>query len=205
MTPTDTPVVLAVDDDEKLLETYEMWLAADYDLRTAGDGERALERLDDDVDVVLLDRLMPDLAGEDLLREIRDRDIECRVAMVTAVEPDFDIAEMPFDTYVAKAVDEATVRETVERLAARAQYDALLREHYAVAEKLATLETRKTETELATSSAYQDLLDRFEELESARSEGAAALDRDDIVSEVERAERVAERVDETADGAEDSA
>ena len=205
MTPTDTPVVLAVDDDEKLLETYEMWLAADYDLRTAGDGERALERLDDDVDVVLLDRLMPDLAGEDLLREIRDRDIECQVAMVTAVEPDFDIAEMPFDAYVSKAVDEATVRETVERLAARAQYDALLREHYAVAEKLATLEARKTETELATSSAYQDLLDRFEELESARSEGAAALDRDDIVSEVERAERVAERVNETADGAEDSA
>jgi len=205
MTSTDTPVVLAVDDDEKLLETYEMWLAADYDLRTAGDGESALERLDGDVDVVLLDRLMPDLAGEDLLREIRDRDIECRVAMVTAVEPDFDIAEMPFDTYVAKAVDEATVRETVERLAARAQHDALLQEHYAVAEKLATLETRKTETELATSSAYQDLLDRFEELESARSEGAAALDRDDIVSDVERAERVAERVDETADGAEDSA
>ena len=205
MTPTDTPVVLAVDDDEKLLETYEMWLAADYDLRTAGDGESALERLDGDVDVVLLDRLMPDLAGEDLLREIRDRDIECRVAMVTAVEPDFDIADMPFDTYVAKAVDEATVRETVERLAARAQHDALLREHYAVAEKLATLETRKTETELATSSAYQDLLDRFEELESARSESAAALDRDDIVSEVERAERVAERIDETADDAEDSA
>lgn len=204
MTSTNTPVVLAVDDDEKLLETYEMWLAADYDLRTAGDGERALEKLDGDVDVVLLDRLMPDLAGEDLLREIRDRDIECQVAMVTAVEPDFDIAEMPFDTYVAKAVDEATIRETVERLAARAQRDALLREHYAVAEKLATLETRKTEAELATSSAYQDLLDRFEELESARSEGAAALDRDDIVSDVERAERVAERVDETADGAEDS-
>ena len=92
MTLTDTPVVLAVDDDEKLLETYEMWLAADYDLRTVGDGERALEILDDDVDVVLLDRLMPDLAGENLLREIRDRDIECQVAMVTAVEPDFDIA-----------------------------------------------------------------------------------------------------------------
>ena len=158
MTSTDTPVVLAVDDDEKLLETYEMWLAADYDLRTADSGEQAFEEFDADVDVVLLDRLMPDLAGEELLREIRDRDIECQIAMVTAVEPDFDIAEMPFDTYVAKAVDEATVRETVERLAARAQHDALLREHYAVAEKLATLEKQKTETELAASSAYQDLL-----------------------------------------------
>ena len=203
MTSTDTPVVLAVDDDEKLLETYEMWLAADYDLRTAGDGERALEELDDDVDVVLLDRLMPDLAGEDLLREIRDRDIECQVAMVTAVEPDFDIAEMPFDTYVSKAIDEATITETVERLAARAQHDALLQEHYAVAEKLATLEKQKTETELAASSAYQELLDRFEELESARADSAAALDRDDIVSEIGRTEGVAERIDENPDGTED--
>jgi len=203
MTATTTPVVLAVDDNEKLLKTYEMWLAADYDLRTADSGERALEELDADVDVVLLDRLMPDLAGEDLLREIRDRDIECQIAMVTAVEPDFDIAEMPFDTYVSKAIDEATITGTVERLAARAQHDALLQEHYAVAEKLATLEKQKTETELAASSAYQELLDRFEELESARADSAAALDRDDIVSEIGRAEQIAERIDENPGGTED--
>ena len=203
MTATTTPVVLAVDDNEKLLETYEMWLAADYDLRMADSGERALEKIDADIDVVLLDRLMPDLAGEDLLREIRDRDIECQIAMVTAVEPDFDIAEMPFDTYVSKAIDETTIKETVERLAARAQHDALLQEHYAVAEKLATLEKQKTETELAASSAYQELLDRFEELESARADSAAALDRDDIVSELGRAEQIAERIDENPDGTED--
>ena len=203
MTATTTPVVLAVDDNEKLLEVYEMWLVADYDLRTADSGEQALEKLDADVDVVLLDRLMPDLAGEDLLREIRDRDIECQIAMVTAVEPDFDIAEMPFDTYVSKAIDEATIKETVERLAARAQHDALLQEHYAVAEKLATLEKQKTETELAASDAYQELLDRFEELESARADSAAALDRDDIVSEIGRTEQVAERIDENPDGTED--
>ncbi|PSQ47149.1 hypothetical protein BRD19_10435 [Halobacteriales archaeon SW_7_65_23] len=138
-----------------------------------------------------------------LLREIRDRDIECQIAMVTAVEPDFDIAEMPFDTYVSKAIDETTIKETVERLAARAQYDALLQEHYAVAEKLAMLEKQKTETELATSSAYQELLDRFEELESARADSAAALDRDDIVSEIGRAEQIAERIDENPGGTED--
>jgi DNA-binding NtrC family response regulator len=204
MTKSDTPVVLAVDDDEKLLETYEMWLGAAYDLRTAESGERALEKLDGDVDVVLLDRLMPGLSGDELLEEIRARDVGCQVAMVTAVEPDFDIAEMPFDTYVSKAIDKETITETVERLAARAERDALLREHYAVAEKLATLEQQKTETELDASGAYQDLVDRFEELDAALSESSAALDRDDIVSEIAQAERAAERVDDGSERSEDA-
>ena len=166
-------------------------------LRPPDGGERAHEELDADVDVVPLDRPVPDLSGEGLPREIRDRDVGCRVAMVTAVEPGFDIAELPFDTYVSKPVDETTMREIIDRLAARARHDDLLREHYAVAEKLAVLEERRTDPELAASSTYQDLLDRFEELESARSDGAAALDRNDIVRGLVRAEEVAERLDET--------
>ena len=205
MTTTETPVVLAVDDDEKLLETYEIWLSADYELRTATGGEEALTKLDETVDVVLLDRLMPDLSGEDLLEAIRDCDVDCQVAMVTAVEPDVDIAEMPFDTYVAKAIDESTIRETIERLLARAEYDDRVREHYAVAEKLATLEGRKSRTELAASAEYQDLLDRFEELESALADSAASLDREDIVSEIADAERTADRVDDAGrDSGDDS-
>ena len=203
MTTTEAPVVLAVDDDEKLLETYEIWLSADYDLRTATGGEEALAKLDEAVDVVLLDRLMPDLSGDDLLEAIRDRDVDCRVAMVTAVEPDVDIAEMPFDTYVAKAIDESTIRETIDRLLARADHDDRLREHYAVAEKLATLERRKSEAELAASTEYRDLVDRFEELESTLADTGESLDRDDIVSEIARAERTADRIDEAADHSED--
>ncbi|TKX75508.1 response regulator [Halorubrum sp. GN11_10-6_MGM] len=202
MTTTEPPVVLAVDDDEKLLETYEIWLSADYDLRTATGGEEALAKLDEAVDVVLLDRLMPDLSGDDLLEAIRDRDVDCRVAMVTAVEPDLDIVEMPFDTYVAKAIDESTIRETIERLLARADHDDRLREHYAVAEKLATLERRKPESELAASAEYQDLIDRFEELDSTLADTGESLDRDDIVSEIARAEP-ADRIDEAADHPED--
>ena len=203
MTTTEEPVVLAVDDDEKLLETYEIWLSTDYDLRTATGGEEALKKLDETVDVVLLDRLMPDLSGEDLLEAIRERDVDCQVAMVTAVEPDVDIAEMPFDTYVAKAIDEATIRETIERLLTRSDYDGRLREHYAVAEKLATLEGRKSESELAASAEYQELLDRFEELEAALADSAASLDRDDIVSEIAAAERTADRVDGAGGDAEE--
>jgi len=185
MTTGENPVVLVVDDDEKLLETYKMWLEADYDLRKAASGGVALDKLDEDVQVVLLDRLMPGLSGGEVLERIRESDINCQVAMVTAVEPDFDIAEMPFDAYVSKALDRETVLETVERLVARAKYDDVLQDHYAVAEKLSTLEKQKSESELAKNETYQDLLERFAALDERLSAQAADLDRDDIVSSIE--------------------
>jgi DNA-binding response OmpR family regulator len=162
-----------------------MWLDADYDLRLAAGGEEALEKLDDDVQVVLLDRLMPGLSGDEVLERIRESGVDCRVAMVTAVEPDFDVAEMPFDAYVPKALDRETVVRTVERLVARDEYDDVLRDHYAVAEKLSTIENQKSDAELAKSEAYQELLDRFAELDERLADRAAELDRDDIVSSID--------------------
>lgn len=185
MTTNETPVVLAVDDDEKLLETYRMWLDSAYDLRAAANGEAALEKLDSDVQVVLLDRLMPGLSGDRVLDRIREAGVDCRVAMVTAVEPDSDVADLPFDAYVSKALDRETVVDTVERLVARADYDALVREQYAVAEKLALIEDRKPEPELATDEAYQDLVDRFREIESELSSRGEGFDRDDIVRSID--------------------
>jgi DNA-binding response OmpR family regulator len=185
MTAPNDPVVLAVDDDEKVLETYELWLDAEYDLRTADGGEAALEWVDESVDVVLLDRLMPGLSGDEVLERIRERGLNCRVAMVTAVEPDFDLAEIAVDAYVTKALDRATVRETVERLLTRTEYDDLVREHYAVAERLAAIEARKTEAELEDSEAYRDLSERFEALDERLSARSATLDRDQLVSTID--------------------
>lgn len=183
MSDGGAPVVLAVDDNHDLLDTYEIWLGDDYDLRTAASGEAALAMLDEEVTVVLLDRLMPELSGDDVLARIRERDLTCQVAMATAVEPDEDIAEMPIDAYVPKALDRDTVTETVDRLVRRAAYDETLREHYAVAEKLATLEERKTGAELADSEAYHDLEARFETLERRLAErsDAAGLSVEDLV------------------------
>lgn len=188
MTPTsdetaDSAVVLVVDDDEEVLETYELWLADGYDLRTAANGEEALARLDADVDVVLLDRLMPGMSGEEVLAEIRDRGIDCRVAMATAVEPDEDIAQMPFDAYVTKALERDSVRETIEALLSRADEDDIVQEHYAVAEKLATLEESKTESQLDDSEEYRRLRGRIEELDDRVT--GTPLSREDLVQSID--------------------
>ena len=188
MTTDEPPVVLAVDDDEKLLETYRMWLGSAYDLRTAASGEEALEQLDSAVQVVLLDRLMPGLSGDQVLDRIRELDVDCRVAMVTAVEPDADIAAMPFDAYVPKALDRETVIETIDRLLDRADYDALLREQYAVAEKLSLIEEREPKSALVKNETYQELVERFQRIESELADRETDFDREDIVRSIDAIE-----------------
>jgi CheY-like chemotaxis protein len=174
--------VLVVDDEENILRIFELWLGEHYDVTTATNGTDALAALDETIDVVLLDRRMPGLDGDEVLTKIRDAEGSYPVALVTAVDPDFDITELAFDTYVTKPLEEADVRRAVERLLERASYDELRQEYYAVAETLATLEHEKTDAELSTSAAYQETAERFAELASTLDSHARSIQRDDIAS-----------------------
>ncbi len=164
MSESERPVVLIVEDEPDVAETYKLWLRDDYEVRMAHDGDEGLELLDESVDVVLLDRMMPGLSGDEVLERIRDRDLECRVSMVTAVEPDFDILEMGFDAYLSKPIRSEQLHETVENLLERSEYDALLQEYYALVETQATLEASKSRAELSESEEYQELTEEVEAL-----------------------------------------
>jgi DNA-binding response OmpR family regulator len=172
--------VLLVEDEELLLETYRVWLEDEYDLRTALDGDEALELIDEDVDVVVLDRRMPTLSGDETLAEMRDRGYDCRVAMVTAVDPDIDIIEMPFDAYVTKPIQRETLVEAIERLGEVATNAAAYRELFSVVEKRAALETELSPRTLEESDEYRRLVERYEELSAAVDESIGAMDRETL-------------------------
>ncbi|MXR19887.1 response regulator [Halobacterium bonnevillei] len=118
----DLRTVLAVDDLHDYLELYEYQLGEDYDVRTAGDGDTALEIVSADVDVVLLDRDMPGTNGDDVLAGIRDAGYDCRVAMVTADEPDEDVFDLGYDAALTKPFSESELTAVVERLLRIADY-----------------------------------------------------------------------------------
>jgi two-component system response regulator AdeR len=170
MAGTDEPVVLIVEDEPDIVDTYELWLDTGYEVRTAESGDEGLRRLDDSVDVVLLDRKMPGLSGDELLERIHERGLDCLVAMVTAVEPDFDILEMGFDTYLTKPVRQEQLTETVEALLTRSEYDSLLQRYYAMVEKRAALDATKPEEALARNEEYSQLSTAIEELRDRLSE-----------------------------------
>ncbi|WP_396612800.1 bacterio-opsin activator domain-containing protein [Haloferax sp. S1W] len=187
------PVVLVVDDDKDLADTCQYWLdGGRYAVETAYGGTDALERLDDSVDVVLLDRRMPSVSGDDVLDEIRARGLDCRVAMMTAVEPDTDIVDMPFDAYLVKPVSEAEVTETVEELLVRAGFETEVREYFALESTEEALESRDIE-ELRHPNALDDLRER---LAAIRNEHETAIEnREQQLAHVNRVNELLREVD----------
>ena len=159
------PRILVIDDQERVGQAFALWLS-DYQVETATSGEEGLEMIDSGVDVVLLDRHMPGLSGSEVLERIREASYECQVAMVTAVDPDFDIVDMPFDDYVPKPVDRETLQEVIERLLSVDQYDRRMAELYAVDRTIATLETDMPTADLEADDRYHELLDRKADLEA---------------------------------------
>ena len=170
------PTVLVVEDEEKLRETYELWLDGEYEVLTAPEGDAALEMADDDVDVVLLDRLMPGLSGSEVLAELRERGLDAKYAMVTAVEPDLDIVEMGFDAYLTKPVDRAGLTETIESLRAQTAYSDALDEYTSLVEKRETLLSRGDEAGIRETAEFGRLQSRIEELEGRLDETDAGGD-----------------------------
>ncbi|WP_144799008.1 HalX domain-containing protein [Halorubrum depositum] len=176
------PLVLVVEDEPDLADLYAAWLGDEYRVRTAYGGQEALDRLDevdDDVDAILLDRRMPGLSGDEVLAAVRERGIDCRVAMVTAVEPDFDILKMGFDDYLVKPVTSDTLKDTVTGLLRRGEYDTEVQELFSLTSKKAMLETEKSATELADNEEYRRLTDRIAELRSQADESLEAVTEDD--------------------------
>ncbi|ACV11945.1 response regulator receiver protein [Halorhabdus utahensis DSM 12940] len=161
MTDDTDVTVLIVEDEQQIADGYASILRDRYTVKTAYSGEQALETIDDDVDVVLLDRMMPGLSGRETLTEFREAGFECPVAMVTAKVPDFDVIEMGFDDYLTKPVDVDELEDTVERLIALGRLDPSVRAFVADTIKQASLEANKPSVELSTSEDYQGLRDRL--------------------------------------------
>ncbi|WP_425433197.1 response regulator transcription factor [Haloarcula nitratireducens] len=177
VTPADDlPTVLVVEDEQHLADLYTDYLDDSYDVKTAYSGEEGIAMLSDDVDIVLLDRRMPVVSGNEVLAEIEERGLRCRVAMVTAVNPDFDILEMRVDDYLVKPVTREALFSVVERLRKVASYSDNLQELTTRKLKRNVLQVEKTQTELDESERYQRLQTEIADIEERVDELSAELD-----------------------------
>jgi len=180
MTSDDPPSVLVVDDESSLADLYAHWLSDEFDARTAYGGEAALETVDDDTDVMLLDRRMPDLSGDAVLERVRQQNHDVLVAMVTAIEPDFDIVDAPCQDYLVKSIDRSTLTETVDRLVRLGEYDQKQRELSSKKVRRNVIEVEKTDNELAESDAFQRLEREIAALVSELGELSEEIEYDRI-------------------------
>lgn len=163
----EQPTILVVDDEEGLADLYALYLEEEYTTRIAYDGEEALDLIDDSVDVVLLDRRMPGISGDEVLTTLRERGFDQPVALLTAVDPGEEIIDLDIDEYHVKPVSEERLREAVKALLVRTRYDTEFREYYAAISKKVALEASMNKQELDSSDAFARLEQEVTEAKDA--------------------------------------
>jgi len=154
--------ILLVDDEPELVETYAIMLETEYTVLTATNGSGALDRVDGTVDIVFLDRRMPDLSGDEVLAKLRQQGYDMPIAMLTAVDPAEDIVDMPFDDYITKPVERKKLFEKVDVLLNRSEFDDTSRELYSLASKKAALEASGIDD--SNRDIYQRVCEDMDEL-----------------------------------------
>lgn len=152
--------VFVVDDEEDMILLYEDILKDSYAVDSATTGPKALQKIDESTDVVLLDRTMPEMSGDEVLGVLREEGVGVQVAMVTAIKPTEETLEMPFDGYMTKPIAKNEVLGLVDTLLTRKRYHRASQRFFRYASKQATLEhVGRTST-----AEYRNLVDHTNEL-----------------------------------------
>jgi EAL domain-containing protein (putative c-di-GMP-specific phosphodiesterase class I) len=112
--------VLLADDEPIIRRVYgEVLGKAGHDVTTAPNGETALEALRTDTfDVVLSDISMPRMSGLELLRAVRERDLDVPVLLMTAgsaLKTAAQAVEYGASRFLFKPVEETLMLEAVQR------------------------------------------------------------------------------------------
>jgi DNA-binding response OmpR family regulator len=156
---------LVVDDEREVADAYALRLRGYCDVETAYGGEEALSIIGDSpVDIVLLDRHMPGMSGDDVLAELDERGFYGRVVMVTAVDPGVEVLGMPFDDYLCKPVEREDVRAVVDQQQRILAYGTL-GDFFSAEAKRAVLEAEMSSEKRREHEGYVEIAERAERLE----------------------------------------
>jgi len=172
--------VLVVEDERELADLYGDYLRGTYDVDVTCSGQEAVEMLSEAYDAMLLDRRMPVVSGNEVVAAIDEENIQCRVAMVTAVNPDFDIIDLRIDDYLVKPVTRQEVLDTVDRLLTINEYNERAQELTSKKLKRNVLEVEKPKSELQESEEFQRLASETDSLETEVESIAEELDAENL-------------------------
>lgn len=112
----DKPTILVVDDEEDVVEVLRLHMPNECQIRTAFDGAEAIEEAGAGVDLVLLDRRLPEHSGDEVLEKLRASDHEFEVVLVSAVEEEYGTGDLDYDAYISKPFTADEVQQTVSCL-----------------------------------------------------------------------------------------
>lgn len=157
--------ILIAEDREEIRRLFQDWLSEEYEeVHAVKDGEKALNKLkSQDYEIVLLDRRMPNMEGDEVALEIAERDYDCMVAMVTATDPDFDVVNLPIADYLLKTVNKPSLLNSVNQLVSVYNNEEY-RELFSINSKISVLQWNIAKEELEKSEEFAQLMTRYEKL-----------------------------------------
>lgn len=156
----DGSKILIVDDEQKLTDLFSKWLGEEFETVTANSGREAIKSLDDDIDLILLDRVMEELSGEETLKRIREI-LDCPVIMITAKEPELKLAELSVGDYITKPVKK---EELLEKTKEQLSMDEMERKKKSLIRRKEILEETFPESQLEDEEKYLKLKQKINEL-----------------------------------------
>jgi two-component system response regulator AtoC len=110
--------ILVVDDDHKTRKLLkDFFKSKDYEVITASCGKEALENITERPDIVLLDIMMPDIHGMEVLDKIKKKAPKTDIIMITALaEHAVGVESMKRGAYdfVTKPIDLKYLKELVD-------------------------------------------------------------------------------------------
>src|SRR5215813_11123007 len=120
--------ILVIDDEVDIREGLELLLTTEgYLAETAQNGTEGLQRLStNSYDLVLLDLMMPDISGMEVLENVRQRDQETPIFMITAygsVEAAVEALKKGANDYFSKPWDNEKLIIEIDRMIARRQLE----------------------------------------------------------------------------------
>ncbi len=177
---TASPRVLVVTDIQHIAETYAQSLQRQHVVDTATSIEEALEVIDGDHDVVVLNRQLSQNADVGVVDELQKRGDDCQVVLVFDDEPEASVLELGCTDYLVTPVDGQELSETVGRVVRIGEYVDRRRELGSKKLTRNVMEVEQTESELADNDAYQELNAEIDRLESEIDEIEAELGLEDV-------------------------
>ncbi|GAB7010356.1 HalX domain-containing protein [Halorubrum trueperi] len=148
--------VLLLDPDRERAAEYADRLDG-YEARTADDVESALDALDGDVDVVLLDGDFVAGAGPELIGRIRSRRPDCQIGLLSGATDGLTVLGLDVDEHVPRPVTRDELRRTVARLVDRGAVTAAVEQYLSLAARRRRVESRRDPDELSDDDRYREL------------------------------------------------
>ena len=163
MEKEEPATVMVVDDEETVAKSYVFFIEDEYDAFLAIGGEAALEKLNDDVDVVLLDRRMPEMHGHEVLQHINEGNYDCRVIIISGMDPDMDIVDYDYDAYHVKPILKEKLLNEINQVLLLDRYETLLEDYHRTVNRYCCLKSELDPLTKDESEPFQQLSDNISE------------------------------------------